>query len=111
MLPSPQSLSRRFHPDELDTLPSDERVEGADGVRARAHAGDDRVRVTAEALSGLQLYLLAYDRLEVAHDTGIRGGPYHAPEDVVRVLDVRDPVPDRLVHCVLERHRTARNGA
>src|ERR687885_2232699 len=111
VLSATQSPSRRLNPDQPDVLSPDKRMEGTDSVRARAYAGDDRVRVTAEALPSLQLYLLAYNRLKVAYDLGIRGGSHHAPEDVVRVLDIRHPVPYRLIHRVLERHRAARNGA
>src|SRR5918993_4675446 len=105
-----QTPSRRLDAHEPDVLAPDERGEGADGVRSSADASDYGVWVAAEPLAGLKFYLTADHRLEIAHYPRVRGRTDHASDDVVGVLDVRDPVPDRLVHRVFEGHRAARHG-
>src|SRR5215211_2995275 len=84
-------------------------MEGPYRVRACADAGDDGVGVAAETLAALGLYLRPDNGLEVAHDPGVRRGPDDAPYDVVGVLDVRHPVPYRLVDGVFEGARTAQD--
>src|SRR5215212_8261543 len=96
--------------DEPYTLAADEGVERADRVRASADAGDDGVGIRAKPLATLVLYLRPYNGLEVAHDPGVRRGPDDAPDDVVGVLDVGDPIPYGLVHGVLERPRAGEDG-
>src|SRR5918997_6036826 len=103
MLSRRKPPTRSLHAHEPHALSSEERVKGTDGVRPRADARDDRVWIAAETLSTLYLYLPADNSLEVAHDSGVRARAYDAPYDVMRVLDVRDPVSYRFVHRVLER--------
>ena len=103
----PNGLTLNVRPRERVLTP-DERGEGADGVRSSADASDYGIWVAAEPLAGLKFYLTADHRLEIAHYPRVRGRTDHASDDVVGVFDVRDPVPDRLVHRILKRHRAAR---
>ena len=88
-----------------------EGMEGADRVRPAAHAGDDRVGQPVLALEQLGARLTGDHRLQLAHEqrVGMRSGG--RSDQVVRVLDVRDPVADRLVHGVLERRGARGDGA
>jgi hypothetical protein len=81
----------------------EERVEQADGVRAAADAGDQRVGQAALHFQDLLARLAADHRLEVAHHfrIGVRAG--RRADQVVGRLDVGHPVAERLVHGVLER--------
>src|SRR5829696_7976884 len=85
-------------------------MEGPYRVGACADAGDDGLGVAAETLAALGLYLRPYNGLEIAHDPGVGRGPDDAPDDVVGILDVRHPVPYRLVDGILEGARTAEDG-
>src|SRR5215204_147745 len=102
MLPRGEPASGRLDADEPRAPASDEGVKGPYGVRAGADAGDDGVRVAAETLAALGLYLRSNNGLEVAYDPRVRRGPDDAPDDVVGVLDVRHPVPYRVVDRVFE---------
>src|ERR687889_637443 len=83
--------------DEPYILSSDKRMKCPYGVRASADAGDYGVGVAAETLAALCLYLRPNNRLEIAHDPGVRRWSDDAPYDVVGVLDVRYPVSYGLV--------------
>src|ERR671916_1364388 len=98
MLPGTEPPARRLDAHDSQAPAPHERAKGPDGVRACADAGDYGVRVPTEPLSGLQLYLPADNRLKVAHYVRVRGRTHDAADDVVRILNVRHPVPDRLVH-------------
>ena len=54
--------------------------------------------------------LAADDRLEIAHHGRIGMRPRNRADDVERVLDIGDPVAQRLVHGVLERRRAGNHG-
>ena len=82
---------------------SQERVEHADGVAARAHAGDQAVGQPPFLGQDLLAGLAADDRLEVAHHGGIGSRADHRADDVVGGLHVGHPVADGLVGGVLER--------
>ena len=84
------------------------RVEQADRVRAAADAGDREVGQPALDGRDLGRRLVADDALEVAHDRRVGVRAHRRPEDVVRRLDVRDPVAHRLVDRVLERRACRR---
>ena len=84
-------------------LVGEERVEEADGVRAAADAGDQRIGQPALGLQYLPARLDADHRLEVAHHGRIGVRTDDRPDDVVGVFDVGDPVAQRLVGGVLER--------
>ena len=89
--------------DQLHRVVRHERVEQADGVAAAADARDRVVGQPPRRLHELLSRLAADDRLEVADQHGVGVGPHDAADQVVRRLDVRDPVADRLVDRVLER--------
>src|SRR5918995_3081012 len=105
-----EATPRRLDTDEPNILSSDERVEGANSIRAGADAGDDGIWVAAETLSALGLHLRPYNGLEVAYDLRVRGWSDYAPYDVVGVSHVRHPVPYRLVDGVFEGARTGKDG-
>ena len=73
-------------------------------------AGDQRVGQAA--LGGLHLLarLVADHRLEVAHQRGIGVRARGGADDVEGVVDVGDPVAQRLVHRVLQRARARGDG-
>ena len=71
-------------------------------VGAAADAGDQRIGQPAFGLLHLLAGLVADDRLEIAHHRriGMRAGD--RADHVKGVLDMRDPVAQRLVHRVLQ---------
>ncbi len=72
-------------------------MEGADGVRSTAHAGDHAIRQRAGALEDLRARLAADHRLQFAHQVriGMRAdGRSQAIEGIERI---RDPVAEGLV--------------
>src|SRR5207237_4341292 len=79
--------------------------EEADRSGAAADAGDDGLREPALGGEDLLARLVAEHALEVAHDLRVRRGPDARPDEVVRRLDVRDPVADRLARRLLQRLR------
>ena len=81
----------------------DEGVEDADGVGAAAHAGDHGVRQPAGHGQHLLARFHADDALEVPHHHRERVRAADRADAVVGVLHGGDPVPERLVHRVLER--------
>ena len=86
-------------------------MEQAHRVGAAADAGDQRIRQTAFGLLHLLARLVADDALEIAHHHRIGMRARDRADAIERVLDIRDPVAQRLVHRVLERlgaglHRT-----
>ena len=89
---------------------ADEPRQQADGVRAAADAGEREVR--QPALDGPQLgrRLVADPPLEVPDDRRVRVRAHRGAQDVVRGLDVRDPVAHRLVDGVLERRGAGGDG-
>ena len=100
-----QALPRRLDADELDVLVVDEAGEHADRVRPAADARDDAVGQAAGALEQLGARLVADDALQLADDRRVRRRADRRAEDVVRGLDVRDPVADRLGDGLLQRLR------
>ena len=88
---------------EVHALVVQEGVHHADGVGSAAHAGADRVRMV-DAVPVLELLLgfLADDLLEVAHHGRERVRARDGAEQVVRVLDVGDPVAQGFVDGVLQ---------
>ena len=96
--------------DEADVRVRDEGVEEADGVGAAADAGDGRVGQPSGALQDLPAGLDADDPVEVA-DHGREGvRPGDRAEQVVRAVDVGDPVAERLVDGVLQRAAAGLHG-
>ena len=80
-------------------------MEQADGVRAAADAGDERIRQPALGLLHLLARLVADHALEVAHHRRIGMRPRRRADAVERVGDIGHPVAQRLVHGVLQRAR------
>ena len=75
-------------------------------IGAAADAGDQGIRQPAFGLLHLHPRLVADHRLEVAHHHRIRVRTGDRADAVERVVDVGDPVAQRLVHRVLQRPRT-----
>ena len=80
-------------------------MEQADGVRAAADAGHQRIGQPAETGEHLFARLAADDALEVAHHHRIRVRTGDGADHVEGVIDVGDPVTQRLVQRVLQRLR------
>ena len=79
--------------------------EHPDRVRAAADAGDRRIGQPALGLEDLRPRLAADHRLELADDLGVGLRADARADQVVRRLDVRDPVADRLAGRLLQRLR------
>ena len=94
-----------FDADHLHAGLVEEGVEQADGVGAAADAGDQRVGQPSLGLLHLRAHLFADHVLEVAHHDRVGVRPGRRADEVVGVLDMGDPVAQRLVHRVLERSR------
>ncbi|KAF5033571.1 hypothetical protein DSECCO2_605270 [anaerobic digester metagenome] len=95
---------------EADAWFLQKRMEKADGVGTAAHAGHQVVGQPALALHELCAHLAADDGLEVADHDRVREGPQGRTQDVVRVLQVLDPVFQRRVDRVLQGLRTVGDG-
>ena len=80
--------------DEPDGGIADEVVEGADGVGAAAHAGDDGIGELSLLFHQLFLDLFGDDRLEVPDDGGERMGAHDGAQAVVGVGDAVGPLPE-----------------
>ena len=99
------AVAGRLDAVELHVGVVEERVEHADRVGAAADAGDDGIRKASGLFEELLARLFADDLLEVAHHRGERMRSRGRAEDVVGVLDARDPVAVGVVDRVLERAR------
>src|SRR5262249_41713191 len=66
------AVASRLDAHEVDVLVEQERIEDAHGVGAAADAGDNRIRQPPGRLEHLTSRLAPDDRLEVAHDHGVR---------------------------------------
>ena len=75
-----------------------------------ADAGHDGLGQAALRREHLLPRLPADHRLEVAHELGVRMRAGTGADQVVRRLDVRDPVADRLAHRLLEGSRAELDG-
>ena len=98
-----QAQTPRLDADHTNRCVVDEWMEQSDGIRPAADAGDERIRQTPGLLQTLRTGFVADDRLKVAHHHRIRMRAGDGTDDVVRVIDVRDPVAQRFVHRVFER--------
>ena len=74
----------------------------AHGVAAAADAGHQALGQPAGGAPHLRPGLLADDRLEIPDNHGIGVRPAHGTQDIVGVAHVGDPIPDGLVHGVLQ---------
>src|SRR5947209_19883256 len=68
-----------FDADHAYAFVREERMKEADGVRAAADAGDERVGQASFLFENLRARLAADDALEVAHHARVRVGPQRAP--------------------------------
>ena len=103
-------VARRLDAEELHRLVGDEGVKEAHGVRAAAHAGDQRVGELPFDLLDLRARLAADHRLQLAHEQRVRVRAGDGADHVVGRADVGDPVAQRLVHRVLERRGAVLDG-
>ena len=97
------AVTPRLDADELHTVEPDEPGEDADRVRAAADARDDDVRKRAGAFEDLLSCFVADHVLQLLHHPRERMRTDDRADHVVRRLDVRDPVAERLVDRVLQR--------
>ena len=97
------AMAAGFHAEHPHRGVIQEGVEQPHGVGATADGGHQHIRQAALGLLHLRAGFLADHRLEVAHHhrIGVRAG--HGADAVVGVLDIRDPVAQRLVHRILQR--------
>src|SRR5918996_716818 len=102
--------ARRLDAEQAHVLVREEAGEDPDRVRAAADAGDHGVRQAALGGQDLLARLAADDGLEVAHDLRVGVRADAGADQVVRRLDVRDPVADRLARRLLERARPELHG-
>src|SRR3954468_11211829 len=105
MMPGIESFTRSLDADQFDCLVGYECVEDSHRVRATADARDHRLRKLSRALEHLRSRFATDYRLEVTHHARVRRGPANRSDDVMRIVDVRDPVANCLVERVLERTR------
>ena len=96
--------------DEADILVPDEVVEGADGVGAAAHTGDDGIGQSALFFQDLLLDLLGDDSLEVPHHLGEGMGTHGGADAVVGVMDAAGPLDHGLVDGILQSGGAALDG-
>ncbi|ENN84331.1 hypothetical protein RHSP_21270 [Rhizobium freirei PRF 81] len=103
MLIALQTLAAGFDADDLDAFVIEEGMEDADGVRAAADGRDDEIRQAAFGLQYLRAGFRADHGLEIADHfrIGMRAGG--RADQVIGIIDIGDPVAQRLVHGVLQR--------
>src|SRR5439155_19735832 len=95
--------------DELHVVVVQKSVERSHRVRAAANAGDDGRGQSSGPLEHLRPRFTTDDRLEIAHHSRVRRGADNGPDDIVAVVDVRNPITDRFRRGVLESPRAARH--
>src|SRR5687768_15344716 len=100
-----QALPGRLYTDEFDLHIVNKRVEDPHRVRPAAYARDDRGGEAPRLLQHLGPRLAADDRLELPHHPRIWRGPDDRTNDVVAVIHIRYPIPDRLARRILQRSR------
>src|SRR5918998_4499128 len=106
MLGCVQAASASLYPDQPHAPVADERMEQPHGVGAAADARAYGVGEPAFTLQQFRPGFFADDLHELPHDERERVWSYHRTDEVVRRLDVRDPVTHRLVDRVLQRPGT-----
>src|SRR5262249_59266211 len=103
--PTRAGRARCLDPDEPDAAVVDEPAEEADRIRTAADAGDRDLRQAAFRRKDLLSRLAADHGLEAGDDLWVRGRPDAGTDQVVRRLDVPDPVADCLACRFLARLR------
>src|SRR5688572_3988222 len=109
--PRGDALAARFNADQSHARIVDEAVEDADGVAASADAGDDDVRQPPHPFENLLPCLAADHRLELTDHQRVWMRAERRAEQVIRVVDVRDPVAHGFVDRVLEGPAAGIDGA
>src|SRR5215467_3630247 len=91
-----ESVAAGFHTDE-PRVAVEEAGERSDRVRPATHARDDNIGIVTEERAALAARFVADDALELAHHPreGVRSDD--RPDAVVRGVDGRHPVAQRLV--------------
>ena len=105
MLAGLDAVPARLHADQPHRRIIEERMEQPHRVRSAADARHRGIRQPALGFLQLRLGFLADHRLEVAHHHRIRMRAGDGADQVIGVLDIGDPVAQRLVHRVLQRGR------
>jgi hypothetical protein len=109
--PGPEARGAgRLDTHEPDTCVVDESGEEPDRVRAAADTRDDRVRQPVICLEHLCACLVADHCLQLSHYARVRRRADARADEVVRRLDVRDPVTNRLARRLLQRLRAELDG-
>ena len=98
-----QPVARGLDAENLDAGIVEERMKQSHRVGAAADAGDQRIRQAAFGFLHLRAGLGADHRLEIAHHRRIGMRARDGADAVIGVVDVGDPVAQRLVHRVLQR--------
>src|SRR5687768_5667028 len=106
MLVRVEATSRRLDTDELDRFVGLEGMKDSHRVRPASHTRDDGARKPADGTHHLLARFLSDNGLEFTHHSRIRRRPDDGPDDVVAVVDVRDPVPYGFTRRVLESSRS-----
>ena len=102
MQPGVEPVAAGLDPDHPDIRLVEKRVKQPHRIRAAADAGDERVGQPALGASQLGARLVADDRLEIAHHRRVRMRSGDRADHVERVVDMGDPVAQRLVHRVFQ---------
>src|SRR5438445_4618365 len=102
MLPQRHVVSAGFNTIEFHVRVTEKCMEYADRVASPADTGEDRSWQLPLLIQDLSSGFSADDALEVAHHCRVWMRAHHGPEEVVRALNVRDPVSQRFVDGVLE---------
>ena len=103
MLAQLSAASARFDADQLHPLIGDEGMKHADRIAAAADAGEHLVGQPALGIQNLSPRFFADDAMEIADHHRIRMRAQRRAKQVVRGLDVGDPVAHRLADRVLQR--------
>ncbi|KAI9910501.1 hypothetical protein PsorP6_010249 [Peronosclerospora sorghi] len=106
---------RRRVPWRVDTVDGHpcllhKRVKYANGFSPAAYTGDNRIGQSSPLVVQLGFDFASNDALKAAHERRKRVRTNGRTNNVVRRLDVRDPVPNRFVQGILERLGPARDG-
>ena len=110
----PRAQARRtggLDADEPHVLVVEEACEEPDRVRPSADARDDRVREPVVRFEHLLPRFTSDDRLQLTHDARVRRRADAGADEVVRRLDIGDPVADRLARRLLQRLRAELDGS
>lgn len=104
-----QAAATTLDAHEADLLILQVGIEGADGVAAAPHAGDDGIRQATRLVQHLGAALQADDLLQFPHDGRVGMRPYGAAQQVEGVVGVGHVVAQGLVHGVLQGAAAALN--